>query len=234
MERTKRHSKRGLTLIEAMVSIGVLALIGSLIYGAFDGMSRSRKGITNMSERYHQGRSAIQRMAREIQAAFVSKHGDYTNSSTLAGQQVRKTAFIGKDEGTFDRLDFTAFAHQRLARDAHESDQAEIGYFSARNPETGTTDLVRREDKYLDMEPGKGGVVNVMVEDVQSFDVTYLDGFSNEWLDSWDTTQATGQPFRLPTQVLITLVLNGGPGGKPIELRARVSPAMTLALDFAN
>jgi general secretion pathway protein J len=229
-----RSGQRGLTLIEAMVSLGVLALIGSLIYGAFDGMSRSRKGITQMNDRYHQGRAAIQRMAREIQAAFVSKHGDYSNSTSLVAQQVRKTAFIGQDEGSFDRLDFTSFAHRRLARDAHESDQCEIGYFGAPNRDTGATDLVRREDKYLDMEPGKGGVVNVLVEDVQSFQISYYDDTLNEWLDSWDTTQAVGQPWRLPKQVLITLVLNGGPGGKPIELRARVSPAMQLALDFAN
>ena len=39
-------SQRGLTLIEAMVSIGILALIGALIYGAYDGMHRSRKGIS--------------------------------------------------------------------------------------------------------------------------------------------------------------------------------------------
>jgi len=226
-------SERGLTLIEAMVSIGILALIGALIYGAYDGMNRSRKGIQSMADRYHQGRAAIQRISREMQSAFVSKHGDYTNSSTLAGQQVRKTAFIGKDEGSFDRVDFTSFAHRRLAKDAHESDQCEIGYFGVRN-ESGTTDLVRREDKYLDMDPAKGGVVNVLAEDVQRFEISYFDGTINEWTDTWDTTQATGQTFRLPTQVLITLVLNGGPGGKPIELRARVSPAMQLALDFAN
>ncbi len=233
MKLRRRKAIRGLTLLEAMVSIGVLALIGSLIYGAFDGMSRSRKGITKMNDRYHQGRSAIQRMAREIQAGFVSKHGDYTNNSTMVSQQVRKTAFIGQDEGTFDRLDFTSFAHRRLARDAHESDQCEIGYFSARN-DAGTLDLVRREDKYLDMEPQKGGVVHVLVEDVQSFDLQYYDESISEWVDTWDTTQVTGQPWRLPQQVLITLVLNGGPGGKPIVLRARVSPAMQLALDFAN
>jgi len=232
--RRASASQRGLTLIEAMVSIGILALIGSLIYGAFDGMQRSRKGITQMNDRYHQGRAAIQRMAREIQAAFVSKHGDFTNNSTMISQQVRKTGFIGKDEGNFDRLDFTSFAHRRLGRDAHESDQCEIGYFGARNPDTGGTDLVRRQDKYLDMDPDKGGVVNVMVEDVQSFQLSYLDDQTKEWLDTWDTTQAVGQPFRLPKQVLITLVLNGGPGGKPIELRARVSPEIQYGLEFAN
>lgn len=230
--RSSRHSQRGLTLVEAMVSISVLALTGTLIYGAFDGMSRSRKGITQMADRYQQGRSAMARMAREIQAAFVSKHGDYTNSTTMISQQVRKTAFIGKDNGGLDRLDFTAFAHRQL--DRHESDQAEIGYFASRNRDTGTTDLVRREDKYLDMDPGKGGVVNVLVEDIDGFDIEYLDPMTKEWVGEWDTTQAAGQPWRLPNQVRITLIVNGGPGGKPIELRARVSPAIQSALEFAN
>jgi general secretion pathway protein J len=227
-----RRSQLGLTLIEAMVSIGVLALIGSLIYGAFDGMSRSRKGITQMADRYQQGRSAMARIAREIQTAFISRHGDYTNNSTMISQQVRKTGFIGKDNGSFDRLDFTSFAHRQLG--PHESDQAEIGYFGSRNRETGATDLVRREDKYLDMDPDKGGVVNVLVEDVESFDIEYLDPLSKEWIGEWDTTQAAGQPLRLPMQVRITLVIHGGPGGKPIALRSRVSPAIQTALEFAN
>lgn len=234
MIRPSRRSQLGVTLIEAMVAIGVLALIGSLIYGAFDGMSRSRKGITQMSDRYQQGRSAMARMAREIQAAFVSKHGDsmgLSTSSTLA-QQARKTAFIGKDNGSFDRLDFTSFAHKQLG--PHESDQAEIGYFGSRNRDTGATDLVRREDKYLDMDPGKGGVVNVLVEDVQSLDIEYFDAITREWVGEWDTTQAAGQPWRLPMQVRITLVINGGPGGKPITLRSRVSPAIQTALEFAQ
>jgi general secretion pathway protein J len=232
MMRPSRRSQLGVTLIEAMVSIGILALIGSLIYGAFDGMSRSRKGITQMSDRYQQGRSAMARIARELQTAFVSKHGDFTNNSTMVSQQVRKTGFMGKDNGSFDRIDFTSFAHKQLG--PHESDQSEIGYFGSRNRETGAVDLVRREDKYLDMEPDKGGVVNVLVEDVDSFDIEYLDPMTKEWLGEWDTTQAAGQPWRLPMQIRITLVINGGPGGKPVVLRSRVSPAIQTALEFAN
>ncbi|MBK9262451.1 MAG: prepilin-type N-terminal cleavage/methylation domain-containing protein [Polyangiaceae bacterium] len=232
MKLRARRSQLGLTLIEAMVSIGVLALIGSLIYGAFDGMSRTRKGITQMADRYQQGRSAMSRIARELQTAFVSKHGDYTANSTMISQQMRKTAFIGKDHGSFDRIDFTSFAHRQLG--PHESDQSEIGYFGSRNRETGATDLVRREDKYLDMEPDKGGVVNILVEDVDSFDIEYFDPLSREWISDWDTTQAAGQPWRLPMQIRITLVINGGPGGKPVVLRSRVSPAIQSALEFAN
>lgn len=230
--RPTRRSQLGVTLIEAMVSIGILALTGSLIYGAFDGMSRSRKGITQMADRYQQGRSAMARIAREVQMAFVSKHGDFSNNSTMISQQARKTGFMGHDSGSMDRLDFTSFAHRQLG--PHESDQSEIGYFASRNRETGVMDLVRREDKYLDMEPGKGGVVNILVEDIDSFNIEYLDPMTNEWMDEWDTTQAAGQPWRLPSQLRITLVINGGVGGKTIELRSRVSPAIQSAVEFAN
>lgn len=226
-----RRASRGVTLIEAMVSIAILALIGSLIYGAFDGMSRTRNGITKFNTRYHQGRTAIARMAREIQSAFVSLNGQNTFNQSA---QVRQTAFIGKDEGDFDRLDFTAFAHRRVVENAHESDQCEVGYFGSRNPDTGVMDLVRREDKYLDMAPDRGGVTNVLAEDVQSLNFEYYDDLTSEWLSSWDTLQATGQPARLPMQVRITLVLNGGPNDQPIVLRTRVTVHMQNALDFTR
>lgn len=48
--------------------------------------------------------------------------------------------------------------------------------------------------------------MEVLLEDVEDFQLEYLDPVSGEWLDSWDTTQAaTGQPNRLPTQVRILL-----------------------------
>ncbi len=226
-----RWANRGLTLIEAMISIAVLALVGSLIYAAFDGMSRTRNGITKIGTRYHQGRTAMARMAREIQSAFISVNGQNTFNPSA---QVRQTAFIGKDEGGFDRLDFTAFAHRRVVENSHESDQCEIGYFGVRNPDTGSMDLVRREDKYLDMAPDRGGIINVLAEDVQSLNFEYYDEQINEWASTWDTLQATGQPARLPKQVRITLILNGGPKDQPIELRSYVSIHVQNALDFTR
>lgn len=226
-----RGATRGFTLIEAMISIAVLALVGALIYGAFDGMNRTRNAIGKYNSRYHQGRTAIARMAREIQSAYVSLNGQNGSNPSM---QVRQTAFIGKDEGSIDRLDFTAFAHRRIVSNAHESDQCEIGYFGARNPDTGGMDLVRREDKYLDMAPDRGGVINVLAEDIQSLNFEYFDDLTGDWSSSWDTLQATGQPARLPMQVRITLILNDGPHEKPIELRARVTVHVQNALDFTR
>ncbi|MGK3989010.1 type II secretion system protein GspJ [Sorangium sp. So ce136] len=225
--RTRRRRSGGLTLLEVLVSVAILALIGTLIYGAFDGMSRSRAGISRISDRYHQGRGAIARVSRELQEAFLSRHQPADKNIA-----VRLTAFAGQDSSPADRVDFTAFAHRRLLRNAHESDQCEIGYFGSRDPERDRLDLVRREAKTIDIEPTRGGVVNVLAEDIESFNIQYLDPLTGEWVDSWDSTQPAAQFDRLPSQVWVTLVLNGGPGGEPIKFETKVPIPMQVPIAF--
>jgi general secretion pathway protein J len=221
---TRRSFSRGLTLLEIMVSIAILSMVGMLIYGAFDGMSRSRRGLSRINDRYHQGRAALSRMSRELPAAFLSLHQPPSEAA-----RVRKTAFIG----TAERVDFTSFSHRRLERDSHESDQNELGYFLSRDPDSNKYDLVRRESKYIDEYPTKGGIVQVLAEDVETFTLEYFEPITGEWVDAWDSTQVSGQPDRLPLAVKVTVVLNGGPGDEPLTLRTKIPIAAQLALDFA-
>lgn len=226
---TTRARARGVTLLEVMVSVGILALVGSLIYGAFDGMAKSRTSIAAINDRYHQGRQALSRMSRELESAFVSKHVPLQLNSA-----VRQTAFVGKKSRPADRVDFTAFAHRRLGSDVHESDQCEVGYFGANDPErSGKIDLVRREQRTIDLEPTKGGVVQVMVDDIESFEIRYLDPTTAQWMDTWDSTQLVGQMGRLPSQVKLTLILKGGNYSAPIKLMTRAPIAMQSPIDFA-
>jgi general secretion pathway protein J len=224
----KRHS-RGLTLIEIMVAISVLAMVSVLIYGAFDGLARGKKGLGRVNDRYHQGRAALERMARELSSAYVSQH-----LPLVASQIRRQTAFVGTNSAPADRVDFTSFSHRRLIRDSHECDQNEISYFGSSDPAiSGKTDLVRRESATIDTEPRRGGEVSVLVDDIDLFDVRYLEPMTGQWLETWDTTQATGQPNRLPLQIKLTLVLRGGAAGKNVELMTKVAMPMTTALAFA-
>lgn len=229
MRRLMRIARRGFTLIEVMVSISIVALISMLIFGAFTGMARSRDNMLLVTDRYQQGRNAIDRMARELSSAFISGHEPFNQV-----QFQRETAFIGTDQRPADRIDFAAFANVRLGRDSHESDQAELSYFAARNPDTGGIDLVRRIQRHLDDDPTKGGVVQVMVENIDSFDVKYMDSLTNEWVDSWDTTQAAGQPARLPTYVWIRLVLIDHVGEPSVVFQTKANITMQLPLIFAT
>jgi general secretion pathway protein J len=227
----QRSAQRGLTLLEVLVSIGILALVSSLVYGALDGMTRSRQGIERVGDRYHQGRQALSRMARELQSAFVSLHQPLQIANSN-----RTTVFIGTDSGSSDRLDFTSFSHKRLMRNVHESDQNELSYFMGRDPDRSDKyDLLRREQREIDTDPTHGGVVNVLCEDVTSLDFSYLDQSTGMWVESWDSTQQASQAQynHVPLQVKIKITLRGGEADKPIKLMTKVTTGMQTPLNFA-
>jgi general secretion pathway protein J len=217
-----------MTLIEVMVSVAVLTMVAVLVHGVVDSLSRGKKAEAMRSERVHAGREALQRIVRDLSSAYLSLHVP-ANPALMTS----KTAFVGKNSAPFDRLDFTAFAHLRTDRDAHESDQAEVGYFARKDPESSDKmDLVRREQTPIDIEPTKGGLVDVIAEDIESFDVRYLDPKTAMWNETWDTTQVSGQPGRLPLEVEVTLVLKGLGEGAPYSYTTKVFLPIQQPLSF--
>jgi general secretion pathway protein J len=204
--RGLHRRRRGFTLIEVIISIAILTAITSLLFGAFSALKRSKDGLSRVQDRQREGRLAMARITRELQSAYLSAHMPL-NQALL----VQKTVFKSERGTPADRVDFTAFANRRLDKNSHVSDQCELSYFGSPNPDgSGTTDLVRRIDTELDLEPTKGGKVEVLATDIDLFDLQYLDAQTGQWQESWDTTQTTGQADRLPLQVRIILVLNGG------------------------
>lgn len=217
-----------MTLLEVLVSLGVLALISLMIYGAFDGLSRGRKGESLRIDRARQGRNAMDRITREVSSAFLSLH-----NPTSQALMTRQLAFLASNGTPFDRLDFASFAHRRVEKEAKESDQSEIGYFVVKDPDKDEKmDLVRREQSNPDLDPKRGGVVNVLAEDVEIFDIRFLDPISGQWVESWDTMQLTGQPNRLPLEVKITLVLKPVKNSPPYRFVTKFMIPGTQPLSF--
>ncbi|MFO0566455.1 MAG: type II secretion system protein GspJ [Polyangiaceae bacterium] len=238
MRRRGKRTPRvfGFTLIELLVAIAVLSMISVLIYSAFAGMKRSREGIQRLGDRYREGRMAMTRISRELQAAYVSSHLPIDQSIV-----VTKTAFIGSRGTPADRIDFNSFSNVRMDRDSHESDQAEISYFGEADPKKqGTTHLLRRVSTRIDLKPERGGRVEVLATDIDLFDLEYLDPLTGQWSETWDTTQATGQLGRLPLQVRVILVLNEGRraaegrGRGPIRFVQKIPIPIQRALTFAT
>jgi general secretion pathway protein J len=217
-----------MTLLEVMVSLAILSLIAVLIHGVIDSLSRGRKAEGQRADRAHAGREAMGRIIRDLSAAYLSQH-----VPSVQALQTNRTAFVGRSSTTFDRIDFTAFAHFRTDRDAHESDQAEVGYFAVKDPDVpDKMDLVRREQTPIDYEPLKGGIVNVVAEDIESFDVRYLDPMTSQWVETWDSMQVTGQPNRLPLEVKITLVLKGVANGPSYSYTTKIFLPIQQPLSF--
>ncbi|MFW6067510.1 MAG: PulJ/GspJ family protein [Myxococcota bacterium] len=219
----RRH---GFTLVEALISIAILAIVGTLVVGGFTQTFKNKNRVEQDIERYHIVRLALDRMARELSMAYVSAH--VNPNPTL---QRMLTAFVGDEE----RVDFTSFSHRRLMRDSHESDQNELGYFVAHHPDgSGRQVLARREQHRIDEDPRTGGKSMILVEDVEELELEYLDPTSGEWLRSWDSTQAAMQPNRLPSQVKIRLTVpHPRKERESLTLGTRTSLPLQFALNHA-
>lgn len=227
-----RVRSRGMTLLEIMVAMGIMAMISLMIYGAFDSMSRGRRGEALRADRARQGRDAMERIVRELESAYLSLH-----TPSAPGLITRQTAFIATSSSTFDRLDFASFAHRRISADAHESDQAEIGYFVVKDPNVdGKMDLVRREESPIDvsgiLDPKRGGVVNVLAEDIDHFDLKYLDPQTAQWIETWDSTSISGQFNRLPIEVRIELEMKPVKNTPPFKYVTKVFIPIQQPLQF--
>jgi len=226
----RRRLPRGFTLLELIVSVTVLAFVTMLLYGAFSGMKRTRDGLTRVQDRYREGRIALSRIVRDLQSAYISQH--LPINQQLA---VLKTAFIGHQSTPADRVDFNTFTAIRRDRNSHLSDQLEVSYFGEDSLETpGTTDLVRRSSQYPDLNPEAGGRIDVVATDIDLFDLAFLDPTTSQWVDSWDTTSASGQPNRMPFEVRVTLIVNGGRRSAAGRLRGSLRFETTVVLPITQ
>jgi general secretion pathway protein J len=201
----RRHGQAGFTLAEAMIAVAILALIGVLTYSTFSNAMDARDQAMAITQRYHQIRQAMQRMATEISMAFITAHKGCDDPRT-------ETAFVGKRSGNGMRLDFNSFSHFKMAADANESDQNELSYWVGRHPDDpDRTALMRREQARIDEEPDEGGIEQILAEDVTSLEFEFYDAKEDDWEDEWDTT-STDQKYRMPMFVSIRMKALGPNG----------------------
>ncbi len=232
-KKKARLRRAGLTMLEMMVAMALLATVSTIIYGAFNQSFRVRTQVEDFYDRYRDVRMSMHRMAREISMAYLSKH-----HNTVV-EQTTTTCFRGEE----DKLTFTSLSHLRMQRDAKESDQAEIGYYID-YAETMNGDrvrcLMRREDPNLDMEPLRGGITQIMAENVTDITFEYWDPTreigDDGWVKEWDACQeknSVGDRFpNLPERVKITLEFPALKGNKTESWVVETRPMLKEALQF--
>lgn len=225
-----RRKYSGMTLIEIMAAMAILAIVASLLYSAFVQTARNKQRIESELDRYHEIYSAIERIAQELSMAYTSAH---RNPNETLRSMI--TGFIAKESGSNTRVDFTSFSHRRLYRNAHESDQNELSYFVTSDPKNpGRKVLARREQRRVDDDFTKGGQSQILIEDVNKFELSFFDPLTMEWANNWDTTQTAMQPNRLPMQAKILITVPNVTGrGMPQTFGTRTNLPITYALNFA-
>jgi prepilin-type N-terminal cleavage/methylation domain-containing protein len=109
--RSPQRQNAGMTLIEVMAAMTILAIVASLLYSAFVQTSRNKERIEGQLDRYHEISSGLERMAQEMSMAYTSAHRNPNDAL-----KTMMTGLIAKEQGAGSRIDFTSFSHRRLSR----------------------------------------------------------------------------------------------------------------------
>ncbi len=213
--------QRGFTLIEVTIAVAITAVMAAMAFGAFRRAAAARDVTDEQEERFAGARVALSRMSQELTEAFLSEHYDHSRFP-----RERPTIFRGRQDGIL----FATMSHQRLARDAKESDQSLVEYSLDRDPDFRDEQaLFRREKIRIDAQPDRGGARAVLCHHVKSLQLGYWDWAKQEWVAEWST--APGERPLLPTRVRVKLVLQMPDGREvPFETQARI--AIVRPLDF--
>jgi general secretion pathway protein J len=217
--RTPRAS--GLTLLEVMVAMAITGFMGLMTLGSIRQVDRARALTRDQTDRAAAAELALSRMAREVAMAFLSEHYDKNRL------RERPSVFVGKE----DDLLFCTFAHERLGRDARESDQSVVEYTLEADPaHSGEQALFRREKVHLDEEPDRGGRKDLVADHLASFRLQYWDVKKEDWVREW-SSKSVDRASELPTRVRMELTLKRA-DGSPEKLSTEARVALTRPLDF--
>lgn len=197
--RRARRSRRGMTLFEVLVALGILLVMSGVIFQALHNSIEFHNLLSMRDETVRTARAALSKLTRDLQLAYLTPNKLAVNSY--------QTVFAGFDEEPA-RLYFASLNHERLYLDSRECDQTEITVWGTPAPEGRGVGYVlyHREAPRIDEEPDEQGVIWPLAYNVRSLKFRYLDQANGEWKDEWDS-RGPDTPYRLPRAVEIGLVL---------------------------
>jgi general secretion pathway protein J len=194
--------RAGMTLIELVISIGLVAVITMFSWMTIDGAARVAEESNAQADLHKMGRNAIDRMRMELSQAFLSP----------SQNENYQTVFKGTDRDPIDEVYFVARAHEKRYANVKEADHAEYQYWSVDDINGGSfRTLMHREAPIIDEDPEEGGVVHAMCHSVRELNLRYYNADKEEWMDEWDTEDADFGN-RVPDAVEIRLELEDEEG----------------------
>lgn len=222
-----RRLQAGMTLLEVMIVIAILAVMMTLAWKTIANTSESKRVFEKYEERNHELRMALGRIVRDFEGVYLSKNEDPNAVNP-------RTMLIAKSSFKLPDVRFSTLGHRVLWADANESEQTVISYIAHDDPDhSGVVNWIRREQRrpsneLPDSEPAD---YDVLVHDIVSAKIEFWNWRNNEWQDTWNTTQLDAQKGWLPSRVRITITTKG-PDDKEVKLMTEARIWMQETLNF--
>ena len=178
-----QSNRSGFTLIELIISAGLMAIVLGSAYACLSAGTASKRLIEARAEGMQSARIALNMIATDLRSTVP-----LPGNVEFVG--MRRT--IG--EADADNVDFSTrnYNPKRL----REPDYCEISYFLTRDSESDSFILVRRRDPTPDPEPLEGGSQEEIARGVRSLRFEYYDGF--EWFTEWGDPEGKTKGMTLP------------------------------------
>jgi prepilin-type N-terminal cleavage/methylation domain-containing protein len=218
-----RRSQAGMTLIEIMIAIAIMAVMMLMAWTTTSHTQRASSEFTGIQLRNHEIRVALDRVVADLEGAYLSQNEDMNATE-------RRTLFVARGGGTVPDLRFSSLVHQPLFADAHESEQTLISYSAQTEHDDGSkTDWLRREsNRPWKQEPAD---TDVLIHDVEKVEFYYWNWQHQEWQDHWDSTQSDAERMRLPARVKIVVTFKN-PRGEDVKITTEARILMQEPLTF--
>ncbi len=189
--------KKGFTLIEIMIAIGIFMTVSYLAFLTMDGMFVLKEDVQYEQEYTQNIIRVIQRLKREFANAFLLQYNKEDGRI--------KTTFKVEKEFDIDKITFTSFSHLRTHFNVKESDQTEITYFGKKMEDGDGYFLFKRESSFIDDKPEEDGKEYEIAKNVKSFHCKFYKAETEEWVEEWNTEGIeTGR--KLPPYILCDIV----------------------------
>ncbi len=190
--RPSAFNSKGFTLIEVLLSIALLVIVLGIVYSSFFTVHRAIERFEGVSLKYHEVRTVLDIMRREIEGAFMETSDTGRNQTGLV---IEDRDIYGK---TTSRLHLTAFSFKRngLSTTSYYVDEKDGKLILIKD---GTPTFILLTDENQEIGRSSGSYSLEMVEGIESFTVETL--FNNKWVKTWDTKQTE----RLPEVIRLSI-----------------------------
>ena len=216
--------RRGFTLLEIMIATTILSIIMITVYGVVGRALYAKNHSEERADLYASGREAVLKIADELEGALPP----------TAGRNIGFIGIPGTDRVPTDAVQFDIVVRRLYGASETRGGRALVSY--SLDPIENTPNLfaLRRQEQLLtEAVPADLGTDNpdnvdaeapaapttmavYLLDQVAGLRLRYLDPFTGEWVDSWDTTEQPqpGEPPRgLPGAVEVTVFLTDNEGG---------------------
>jgi general secretion pathway protein J len=202
--------QEGFTLIEILISLTLLAIVLGAVYSSFFSVRRVSDRFDSVSLKYHESRTALDIMRREIESALLKNPGPMTGNDTVINN---RTNFIMKDRDIMGKnsseLELTAFSFKGGMIDT-------VSYFVQENE--GKLNLIKKEGPF-----GQSGEYEMeIIEGIEGFTAETL--FNHQWTRTWDA----GTTGKLPGIVRLSIEFDDS--GKRVRLVEYARPMLGAGL----